>query len=99
MSEEIIAVNREIRLIELKNSGDSEALNQWIFETISPFLKGRIIEIGSGTGQLAKNFVANAVKLHLSDPIEYYCQHLQNQFAGKGVIKAIHQINLALEHF
>lgn len=64
--------------------------NAWMYETIKPFCHGRILEIGSGIGNISALFVRDKSDLTLSDIRENYCQLLRQKFPDNAVL----QINL-----
>ena len=60
----------------------SEAVqfNRWLYDTIAPFCTGKILEIGSGLGNISKYFIENNKHIVLSDIRTNYCQFLETQF-------------------
>jgi 2-polyprenyl-3-methyl-5-hydroxy-6-metoxy-1,4-benzoquinol methylase len=68
-------------------------INQWIFDKIRPFVKGRILEIGSGPGSMSTLFVENGLSLRLSDADRKYCDMLLKKFQGNDMVHSVHKIN------
>lgn len=60
----------------------ANAFNEWTFQRIQPFCQGKILEIGSGVGNISQYFLAAGQQLHLSDVRPQYCQTLENNFAA-----------------
>ncbi len=60
-----------------------DAFNRWMYETISPYCQGKILEIGSGLGNLSQFFIAKGADLTLSDCEVAYHQALRERFAGQ----------------
>lgn len=56
--------------------------NKWMYETVKPFCKGRILEIGSGIGNISKFFVDAHADITLSDIRPVYCELLKKTFPG-----------------
>lgn len=58
----------------------ADKFNEWMYNTIRPFCTGRILEIGSGIGNISQFFLDNKANLTLSDIRENYCAILENKF-------------------
>jgi 2-polyprenyl-3-methyl-5-hydroxy-6-metoxy-1,4-benzoquinol methylase len=58
--------------------------NKWMFDTIRPYCKGKIIEIGSGIGNISKYFINTHQDITLTDIRENYLAALKTKF-GKSV--------------
>jgi len=78
---------------------DAERYNQWILEVIRPYCKGRIIEIGSGIGNMSQLFVRENFSVVLSDLRESYCQTLRDKFSAIEFPPAVVQLDLAHPEF
>lgn len=85
----------EVGLSTLENLSVVDRLNDWMFESIQPFVKGRVLEIGSGIGNISDCFVKNNHPITLSDYSDHYCNYLDNKFANQPLIEGIFQIDLA----
>lgn len=55
--------------------------NYWMYQTIAPFCKGKILEIGSGIGNISSFAIQEGKDITLSDYSEDYCQLLKKEFA------------------
>ncbi len=67
----------------LRTIADARRFNQWMFETIQPYVKaGRILEVGSGIGNISEFFLNNGYDICLSDVRENYCGYLEEKFSG-----------------
>jgi len=65
----------------LRTISKARKFNQWMFETIQPFIKaGRILEVGSGIGNISEFFLNNGYDICLSDVRENYCGYLQEKY-------------------
>src|SRR5580700_6451837 len=78
---------------------ESERLNQWLYQLIRQCLKGKVLEIGSGKGNLSSLFVQDGVSLRISDPDRSNCAFLQKWFDGNPTIKGVHQLDIATPTF
>jgi hypothetical protein len=74
-------------------------INEWVFEMINPYLKGRILEIESGIESLSSVFIENGIALHLSNSDIGTRQILREKFKENSLIKSIHKIDLRCENF
>lgn len=54
--------------------------NSWLYSTIKPYCKGRILEIGSGIGNISKYFIKDNSDITLSDLRDNYLEVLTNHF-------------------
>ncbi|WP_018344405.1 class I SAM-dependent methyltransferase [Cytophaga aurantiaca] len=55
-------------------------LNMWFYDTIKPFCTGKILEIGSGIGNISHFFIQNKNDITLSDLRANYLESLTNRF-------------------
>lgn len=60
--------------------------NRWMYETIRPHCFGRMLEVGSGIGNLSQCFVDEGHDLVLSDLRTPYVRRLQQSFPGHDVV-------------
>ena len=74
------------------------AFNKWMYETISPYMKGDILEIGSGIGNISEFFLKNHKHLSISDYDLNYVNLLKSKFPQIPA-NQIHQIDLADKEF
>jgi SAM-dependent methyltransferase len=57
--------------------------NHWIFSMVRDFLGPRVVEVGSGVGNITQ-FLLNAEKIACLEPYEPYRNHLANRFRQHG---------------
>lgn len=62
---------------------NADKFNKWMFDTIHPYCKGKIIEIGSGIGNISRYFIENNEDITVTDIREVYVRALQKKFHGK----------------
>lgn len=59
---------------------DANKLNSWFYQTIKPFCNGKILEVGSGIGNISQFFIHNNSEVHLSDLRPNYLEFITNRF-------------------
>jgi 2-polyprenyl-3-methyl-5-hydroxy-6-metoxy-1,4-benzoquinol methylase len=89
----------EVGLSTLDSLSAANKLNDWMFETIQPYVKGNILEIGSGIGNISSCFVKHNIPLYVSDYSDHYCMVLKQKFASEALIRDVFQIDLAAADF
>src|SRR6476661_3516764 len=77
----------------------AEQFNRWMYETIKPYLKGKVLEIGSGIGNISKFVLEDGFTLTLSDYDSGYCQQLQKDFGHFANVEDIVSIDLQHQTF
>jgi SAM-dependent methyltransferase len=73
--------------------------NQWMFETIEPYCSGKLLEIGSGIGNISKFFLEQGYQIALSDIRQNYCEYLQQKFSHQSNLIDILQLDLVDAEF
>ena len=59
---------------------NADKLNSWFYQTINPFCSGKILEIGSGIGNISQFFIQNKRDIILSDLRANYLEMLTKRF-------------------
>jgi len=72
----------------------ADRFNEWMYNTIAPHCKGKILEIGSGIGNISKFFIQDNQEIVLSDLRDNYRAILKQKFKNP-VIK----IDLVSDNF
>jgi 2-polyprenyl-3-methyl-5-hydroxy-6-metoxy-1,4-benzoquinol methylase len=75
----------------------ADKFNRWMYDTIAPFCNGRILEIGSGIGNISQFFVERQADIVLSDIRDNYCEALSSKLSSRGI--AVHNIDLVAPDF
>lgn len=88
-----------VGLTTLQHLSETKQLNQWMFDTILPYTRGSVMEIGSGIGNISSQFVNAGISITLSDYDEEYCRMLHEKFDKESLVKGIHQVDLAHPYF
>lgn len=79
--------------------GKAEQFNQWLYDAIKPFLSGKILEIGSGLGNISKFIIADNFSITLSDYNEDYCYYLKKKYQFSPNVADILKIDLLHHSF
>ncbi|MDD4754877.1 MAG: hypothetical protein PHG29_02255, partial [Prolixibacteraceae bacterium] len=66
----------------LKVISDANNFNRWMYETIKPFCKGHVLEIGSGIGNISQFLLSDGYEVTLSDINSSYLEILDKRFSG-----------------
>jgi SAM-dependent methyltransferase len=78
---------------------EAKNFNSWTYNTIRPWLKGKVLEIGSGTGNISEFAVAENLEIVLSDIRENYRTILTNKFGSSSNVKAVLNLDIVSENF
>lgn len=78
----------------LKVISQAHLFNEWMYQTIRPYLKGEILEIGSGIGNISKYAVRDRLLITLSDYEPAYCQYLKEHYGHAPTVREITSIDL-----
>jgi len=68
--------------------------NQWMYHTIKPYCRGKIFEIGSGTGNISRCFIEDRQQIMLSDFRKAYCNNLATRFGDSPGVLGIEVMDL-----
>ena len=71
--------------------------NKWMYETIKPFCKGSILEIGSGIGNISQHFIKDNYSISITDIRDNYIEILKKNFHESA--KDIFSMNIADPNF
>ncbi|PHX91755.1 MAG: methyltransferase type 12 [Flavobacteriales bacterium] len=64
----------------------ADQFNHWMYSQIQPYCKGKILEIGSGIGNISRFFVENKQDIDLSDIRNQYRSYLRKKFSSRQCI-------------
>ena len=78
----------------LETIARADKFNKWMFDTIYPYCNGKILEIGSGIGNISQFFINANASITLSDIRENYCVHLKERFSRAPTLDDVLLINL-----
>lgn len=80
--------------ITLEVIAQAKRFNRWMYETIEPFCSGKILEIGSGIGNISEFFLHDGKSIVLSDLRKNYLEYLEKKFSYYPNLAGIDQIDL-----
>jgi 2-polyprenyl-3-methyl-5-hydroxy-6-metoxy-1,4-benzoquinol methylase len=80
--------------ITLEVISEAKRFNRWMYETIEPFCTGKILEIGSGIGNISDYFLEAGKTIVLSDLRKNYLDHLGKKFSRYPNLLGVEQIDL-----
>lgn len=71
----------------LETIANATRFNAWMYQTIRPYCKGRILEIGSGIGNISQFFIRDDANIVLSDIRDQYCAYLGKNYSSQEVVQ------------
>lgn len=86
--------NDPVGLHTLKVIAKADRFNRWMYDQIKPHLKGEILEIGSGIGNISKLVIESNHSITLSDYSKEYCVLLKENFSKNKNVRNVIQIDL-----
>jgi 2-polyprenyl-3-methyl-5-hydroxy-6-metoxy-1,4-benzoquinol methylase len=88
-------LNKDIAGFEtLQHISSAPDFNYWMYRTIFPFLKGSVLELGSGIGNLSDCIIKDFSEVTLSDYNTEYCTFLQDKYHTHPNVRQIISIDL-----
>lgn len=86
-------------LTTLQSISIANRFNEWMYNTIKPFIKGRILELGSGIGNITDKVALDFSDITVSDYNPDYCSFLKNKYKHNKNISDILSIDLQDPNF
>ncbi len=83
----------------LETISRAKEFNRWMYQTIKPFLKGSILELGSGIGNISDYIIKDFSNVTLSDFNFYYKEHLEKKYHNNKNVKEIITLDLQNNYF
>ena len=77
----------------------ADKFNRWMYQTIKPYCKGRVLEIGSGIGNISSFFMQDEFEIMLTDIRKGYCEKLESNFAENPFFLGTEVMDLTDEEF
>ena len=81
----------------LEQFAEAKKFNQWLFETLLPYCKGKILEAGSGIGNISELLLQHKFHLTVSDLREEYCTYLSSKFNNHPLLDGVVQLDLSVD--
>jgi SAM-dependent methyltransferase len=73
----------------LSTISTADRFNRWMYETIAPFCKGEIIEIGAGIGNISRCFLEDGKNLTITELHDEYCEFLKTSLSGYNSLREV----------
>ncbi len=89
----------EVGLHTLKVIAKAGRFNRWMYDQIKDHLKGEILEIGSGIGNISRLVIESDHFITLSDYNKEYCSILKESFSGNKNVRDVIQVDLLHPEF
>lgn len=83
----------------LERMAEAKRFNRWMYETIRPFCKGHVLEVGSGIGNISKLFLEDGFRITTSDLRPEYLNLQRSRLGQYPNLASIVSINLIAPHF
>lgn len=77
----------------------ADKFNRWMYDTIARHCTGRILEIGSGIGNISKYFIEAGNEILLTDLRKSYCDQLEENYGDKPNVIGIQEVDLVSKDF
>lgn len=77
----------------------ADRFNEWMYQTIKPYCKGNVFEVGSGIGTISERFFRDKINLTLSDIRSGYCDRLSEKFGKMATLGGVVQMDLTHPEF
>lgn len=77
----------------------ADRFNRWMYDQFKHQLKGEVLEIGSGIGNISTLVIREGHPITLSDYNEEYCDSLKKKFSGNKNVREIISIDLLHRDF
>jgi SAM-dependent methyltransferase len=84
-----------VGLETLELFADTDHFNKWLFETLAPYFKDNLLEIGSGIGNISAFLIDRFKEVTLSDLRETYCSILRTKFEQRTQLKEVVSFDLS----
>jgi SAM-dependent methyltransferase len=94
MNDNTSATKDPVGLHTLKVIARADRFNRWMYDQFKHQLKGEILEIGSGIGNISKLVIEEGRSITLSDYNQDYCDALKKKFSQYKNVREIISIDL-----
>jgi SAM-dependent methyltransferase len=83
----------------LNTISTADRFNRWMYETIAPFCRGEIIEIGAGIGNISRCFLEDGKNLTITELHDEYCELLKSGLSGFSNLRQVLVMDIADPEF
>ncbi len=77
----------------------ASAINRWLYEKISGYVHGKVLEIGSGIGNISSFILRSQPDVSLSDLRPEYCHLLEKKFSSDPHLRGVYELDLSEINF
>ena len=77
----------------------ASAINRWLYEKISGYVQGKVLEIGSGIGNISSFILRSQPDVSLSDLRPEYCRLLEKKFSSDPHLKGVYELDISEINF
>lgn len=99
MNRELIIGTDVVGSHTLQVIAKADRFNEWMYREFRSFLKGRVLEIGSGIGNISSLAISDGLRITLSDLNPAYIQRLKERFGNSTNVDNILEIDLLHPEF
>jgi hypothetical protein len=71
----------------------SDRLQHWLFDNTQPYIRGRVLEVESGTSPFASILIAQGIPVHLSDSSKANRHTLRFRYKDSPLVRMVHNID------
>jgi len=83
----------------LESISGADKFNRWMYETIKPFCKGRVLEIGGGIGNISQCFLNDGEELVVTELQTEYCNIIRKRFGNRQNLKGVLEMDIVDPEF
>jgi SAM-dependent methyltransferase len=83
----------------LEAISSADKFNRWMYDVTGKRLEGRILELGSGIGNISEHYLNDGRKIMLSDIRDNYCDYLTQKYGSHPNCEGVRNIDLVHPHF
>lgn len=83
----------------LESISGADQFNRWMYETIKPFCRGRILEIGGGIGNISECFLQDGKELVVTELQDEYCEIIRTRLANYPNLKDVIALDIVDPEF
>ncbi len=83
----------------LESISGAGKFNRWMYETIKPYCKGRILEIGGGIGNISQCFLNDGEELVVTELQKEYCDIIRKRFGSDQNLKGVLEMDIVDPEF
>ena len=73
----------------LENIASAGKFNRWMYDTITSFCNGEILEVGGGIGNISHCFLSDGKNLTITDLQDEYCEVIKENLGDNGKLQQI----------